>query len=453
MSPLSSSLLLLKIPAYTPLTTSTINAAYRVLALKYHPDSATGGSAGTFVELTESRDFLLAHLKDPAASPGSLKHRRPPGSSTTFRPASELEEYAAYAAMVAKKMKGKVDELKRQRLRNFAPRLKFGSRRRDGGGAEADDRRPMKRSPFADETPSVPDAFRPLTDALDRAFHGPPLSFSPDPTIDEATGDLDCNKLWPCSFELEPLRLPPSSPPLPSPSSVPSSSTITSLSSFAGDPSHLIEIISGRTLLGWVSHSPPASSDPPSVDCRLDLSYCGAPVLRATRRRVPDVPGGDHDNNYTYVTAIAAAANGAPLYDVADDGGFREPLLFGRREEKVKKKRRNVAVSCGKSGRKLYSFLFIDTPGVNTVYVRNCVTGNIDARLSLARNLPKSLWAWSPRSATHGVEGGWAVERVQKANNKHVMAVDFEQPMDEWRGGSLEPGAIAVVIATMGLDQ
>jgi hypothetical protein len=417
----------LKIPQYTPLTVSTINTSYRILALKHHPDTTAGATSTTgessssssssssskFIELTASRDYLLAYINTKP----ELSDRRHPKHASRYKVQSTLHEYARFADNVANNFSEQIRAIKEQRLRNLSTKKEFEESYKDSSEATTTASGELRK-----------ELLEPLTSALDRAYHGPTLPFQIEPT----------NTQWPCSFELESLldsKLQPDA-----------ATTAPALASDA----HL-EIIFGRTLLGSMSLT--LGSDEPQTahDCTLDLTYCGGEnYMRAVRARVPDSEG-EFANNYSYSTSVYSKDDEL-LYRIDDDAGYRSSF-FGFSDKKIKRKRRNLKVySAG--GTLLYTLLFVNTPGVKTVYFHNVRTGSVDCRVSKARLLPTDMWAWEPRSNTHGgKEGSWVVEnKAMKAMNKHVVEVDFDESIEVWKGG-VNPGVVVVIIGMLCINE
>jgi len=410
---LETSLALLNIPSYTPLTPATINTSYRLLALKLHPDQE--GTSDDFINLTHSRDFLLDYIQLPASS----ADRRHPKHSSKFRPSSQLHDYAAFADAVAATMKDKISQLKAQREENLGT-----------GPPRSSSTTPQSTKSTSPST----DLFQPLTDALDRAYHGPTLSFP------ITTG----NTHWPCSFELESAASLPASDATQLP-------TITS-DSIASHPAALLEIVFGRSLLGYLQYTARTHADPPNHDCTLTLQYCNVTALTATRVRIPDNPDSvcDLAVDYTFETSVRDG-DGGLLCRVTDDGGYRSPFFGSGR---VRKRRRNVVIYDG-AGTQSHDLVWTNTPGVTTIYVRNLRTGNVDCKITRARPLPTEMWAWEPRSARFGGDGSWVVARTQQANMRHVVDLDdeWEKPIDEWQGGGVSPELVVLVTGMLCLDK
>ena len=72
--------------------------------------------------------------------------------------------------------------------------------------------------------------------------------------------------------------------------------------------------------------------------------------------------------------------------------------------------------------------------------------------LGAATMRSKEMWAWEPRSDSHGIDGSWVVEnKLMEANRKHVAEVDFDKPVEKWKGG-VEPGLVAVLVGLVCLE-
>jgi hypothetical protein len=449
---LASSIEKLSIPSYAPLTAATISSSFRMQALKLHPDTSPSSSSSsssasssssstslTFAEAVEARDFLLEYIENPA--PSSSDRRHPSNSPYNFRPRSSLDDYTDFADRIGTQLRDEQRRIKQQIRSNL--RRATLSQRRGGEGSEE-----LSGSAAAGELARA-SPLKPLTDALDRAYHGPKLGFQIDPEPDGT-----CNELWPCAFELD-VRAGPEPAPLTGAEAVaPSSASVREIASCAGDARHLLEVVFARSLLGWVTHEreqEEVAASGAGLDGVFALHYCGALAMEARRYRVADFEDGGTANDYHYRTEVRTAAGAAtaaaPSFVVKDDAGFRSSF-FGFSNRKIAKKRRQVVVFDG-AERELCSLVFFNSPGVEQIFVRSSISGDLITRLSRAKQLPKELWLWDERSQTHGVGGGWVVENMQRANKRHVMETEWDEPIDNWRAGGIEPGLLTLIIAQM----